>query len=94
MNKPLIIGEVGTVPADTIIVELGKEDVIRLVCGSDIPLGGIPMVTKLTVNQRQEQWVWCRDSLRTLTIDELMQIYALINWSTPLVVEQPKIVIV
>lgn len=78
---------------DSITVELHKDDVVRMVCGSSIPSSGIPMVTKLVGNQHNQQWEWDREALKSLTIDELMQVYALINWSAPPVVEQPRIIV-
>lgn len=79
MNAPLIIGEVGTAPVapEAIIIELQKDDVIRLLCGSDIPEGGIPMLTYVDAGLLY----WNRTGMQELPIDELMRLYALLHWN-------------
>lgn len=81
--------------SEKIAVELDRNDVINLLCGSATPQAGMPQITYEAMSTKDGPYFrWDREAMRTVPIDELMQVYALLNWSKPRAAEQPKSLII
>lgn len=58
---------------DSVTVKLGKADVLNLICGSQ----NMGLAASILA-QPQE---WDRDALAQMSVNELMTIYAQLNWA-------------
>jgi hypothetical protein len=74
-----------------VTVELHKSDVINMICGSAVPVRGGSLLN-FAGNQHNEAWAWDRAKLEAMDINDLMGVYAELNWSEPAPEEAPAAV--